>query len=148
MPKWIAIALVALLPSIAAAGPAPALGASQEPSREVYTTNRLFVIHLTSAPQPIPFERHFALGFTVSRSDHPAQRLKDATVTVAAGMRHGLKHGFAHGMESRPQLVDDAGQFTIKGLFFHMRGPWTVQLDIREGAKHGVAYLDLPCCGG
>jgi YtkA-like len=117
-----------------------------KPASQTYTTNHAFLVRLVSLPDPIPYEKHFTLSFSVHDSKHTDQKLSDATVHVTAGMRHGMKTGFAHGMQSSPQVENNNGIVTVSGLYFHMMGKWTLQVDVQNGAKKGTAYLDLPCC--
>lgn len=98
-------------------------------------------------PQPIPYEKYFELRFAVFDGQHPDKELKDAKLAVAAGMRHGLKTGFAHGMQSAPKLAETGGEFTLSGMYFHMMGPWVIEVKVEEGGKHGTADFRLPCCG-
>jgi hypothetical protein len=113
---------------------------------EAYTANHTFLIKVVSLPDPIPFEKHFTLGFSVYDGKHTDRKLPDATVHVTAGMRHGMKTGFAHGMQSSPHVESKNGIVTVSGLYFHMMGKWTIQIDVQNGAEKGTAYLDFPCC--
>jgi hypothetical protein len=116
-------------------------------AKEVYTSRHLFRVDVVAVPKPIPFETYFTLRFAIYDGHNPEKRLPGAEVTILAGMRHGLKHGFAHGMQSSPKVSEKAGFFTVKGLYFHMMGPWTLKTTVRDGAKEDVAYIELPCCG-
>lgn len=117
------------------------------PTRQAYTTNHAFLVKLDSLPAPIPFEKYFTLHFSVYPASGAAQPLSDAKLTLAAGMRHGLKNGFAHGMDSAPVVTADKGSFNVRGMFFHMMGPWVLKVDVQSGGKSGTAYFRLPCCG-
>jgi hypothetical protein len=121
--------------------PAPA------PTRQAYTGNHAFLIELRSVPHPVPFEKYFTLEFAVYDGHHPTKALPDARLTVTAGMRHGLKHGFAHGMQSTPRVQAKGNLFTVSGMYFHMAGPWTVEVDVKRDGQRGTAYFTLPCCG-
>jgi hypothetical protein len=116
------------------------------PTRQAYTTNRLFLVKLVSLPSEIPFEKYFDLKFAVYDGKHPAAPLQHATIEVYAGMRHGLKKGFAHGMQSSPKVSAEKGDFAVSGMFFHMMGPWTLKVTVVQGGKKGVAFFNLPCC--
>lgn len=102
---------------------------------------------MISIPRPIPFEKYFTMRFKIDDAHHSKRLLRHAKVTFFAGMRHGLKHGFAHGMQSSPKITERDGVFTVKGMFFHMMGPWTAKVTIHAAGKEDVAYLKLPCCG-
>lgn len=115
-------------------------------THEAYTTNGAFLVKLISVPNPIPYEKYFALRFAVFDGKDPARRLSDAQVSVNVGMRHGLKTGFMHGMQSTPQVHETAGVFTVSGMYFHMMGPWTLETTVRSGGRSGVADFQLPCC--
>lgn len=115
--------------------------------QQVYSSHKLFLVKLTAIPSPIPFEKYFTISFAVYDGHHPQKLLPGAKVTIFAGMRHGLSHGFAHGMQSSPKLSEKAGIVSASGMYFHMMGPWTLKVTIRNGGKEDVAYLNLPCCG-
>lgn len=116
-------------------------------AKEVLSAHHRFVLKILSVPKPIPFERYFTLMFKVEDAHHQRNRLRGVRLTLFAGMRHGLKHGFAHGMQSSPKISEKRGVFTVRGMYFHMMGPWTLKLTIRAEGKEDVAYLQLPCCG-
>lgn len=117
------------------------------PTHEAYSANRDFVVKLLSVPSPIPYEKYFTVKFGVYDGHHPDRLLKNASIRIFSGMRHGLKHGFAHGMESSPKISGHAGVFTIRGMYFTMMGPWVVKMWVHDGARHGIVYFKLPCCG-
>jgi len=117
------------------------------PASQVYTTNHAFLVKVVDLPDPIPYQQHFSMRISVYDGKHADRLLRDATVHIKAGMRHSRPKGFAHGMQSTPTLARKDGVDTVSGLYFHMRGRWTLQLDVQHGAKKGTAYLDLPCCG-
>jgi hypothetical protein len=120
--------------------------ATFKPETQAYTTNRAFLVKVVTLPDPIPYEKHFAMTFSVYDGRHPERRLPGAEVHVTAGMRHGQKTGFAHGMQSTPKVERKGGVDTVSGLYFHMLGRWTLQVDVQNGDERGTAYLDLPCC--
>jgi len=122
----------------------PAGGAA---TREAYTNHHAFLIKIQSLPDRIPFEKYFSLRLAVYDGRHPGKALADAHLTVTAGMRHGLKVGFAHAMQSSPQIVATDGVFVVSGLYFHMAGPWTLEVDVERNNQRGTAYFTLPCCG-
>jgi hypothetical protein len=116
------------------------------PKRSAITTNHQFLIKLAKLPDPIPYQKYFTLGFTIYDGNDPTKQLKDAHLSLFAGMRHGMPHGFAHGMQSTPKIVDTNGTLTAEGMYFHMLGKWTLRTTVTEGGKQDVAYFDLPCC--
>jgi hypothetical protein len=118
-----------------------------EPTRSVYTTDHRFLVKLVSLPSPIPYEKYFSLRLAVYEAKPPHKKLTDARVEVSAGMRHGMKEGFAHGMESSPKLAMKDGVVTVAGMYFHMMGPWVLQVTVEHGGKRSVADFKLPCCG-
>ena len=125
----------------------PAAPADFAPTRQAYTANHRFLVKLQALPQPIPYETYFELRFAVYDGHDPQKPLTDATLTVAAGMPHGLKGGFAHVMQSAPKLAEKDGEFILSGMYFHMLGPWVVDVTVRRGGKDGTAEFRLPCCG-
>jgi hypothetical protein len=120
--------------------------ANFKPATQAYTTNHAFLVMVVALPDPIPYEKHFAMQFSVYDGKHPDRRLPGAEVRVTAGMRHGQKTGFAHGMQSTPKVERKDGVDTVSGLYFHMLGRWTLQVDVQNGDERGTAFLDLPCC--
>jgi hypothetical protein len=117
------------------------------PVTQAFTTNHLYRVDLVRVPRPIPFEKYFGLQLAVYDGKNPARRITDASVEVSAGMRHGRAHGFAHGMQSTPVVEMRQGAFVVRGMFFHMAGPWVLEVHVRQGASSGTAYLRLVCCG-
>jgi hypothetical protein len=128
------------MPGMKAEGPGAA-------SRQAFTTNHRYLIRLLVVPQPVPFEKYFTLQLAVYDGKDPSQRIANASLDVSAGMRHGLKHGFAHGMQSTPVIEAQHGSFLVRGMYFHMMGPWVLMVRVRQGARSGTAYLPLVCCG-
>ena len=120
---------------------------AQIPRREVYTDNHIFLVRLLTIPGQIPFEKYFDVQFAVFDGKTPVQHTQDIEVSVFAGMRHGLRKGFVHGMESSPRVLANEGVFTVSGLFFHMMGPWDLEIHIVKDGREGVASFNLPCCG-
>lgn len=116
------------------------------PATQAYTTNHAFLVKVVALPDSIPYERHFAMSLSVYDGRHPDRMLPGAKVHVTAGMRHGQKTGFAHGMQSTPKVERKDGVETVSGLYFHMPGRWTLQVDVQDGDEKGTAYLDIPCC--
>ena len=81
-------------------------GPSQfKPTISAYTTNHEFLAKLIKRPDPIPYQKYFALRFAIYGGQHPDKMLPKARLKVAAGMPHGMAHGFAHGMQSSPKLT-------------------------------------------
>lgn len=122
-------------------------GQPGEPTRQAYTSNHAFLVKLHSIPRPVPFEKYFAIKLAVYDGRHPTKLLPDAHLSITAGMRHGLKHGFAHGMQSTARVQASGGVYTVSGLYFHMAGPWTLEVNVERAGQKGTAYLTLPCCG-
>ncbi len=121
--------------------------AHSAPTRSAYTGNHDFLVKMVDVPDPIPYEKHFSVGFAVYDGNHPDMKLTDAHLALSAGMRHGLNHGFAHGMQSSPEIDNQQGALKVNGIYFHMMGKWTLKATVTEKNKEGVAYFDLPCCG-
>ena len=117
------------------------------PTLSAYTTNHKFFVKLFKVPDPIPYQKYFTLRFAIYDGHDPSNPLRQARMTLFAGVRHGLKHGFAHGMQSSPELVDKNGTIDAEGMYFHMQGRWTLRATVTDGNEQGVAYFDLPCCG-
>lgn len=113
---------------------------------EAYSQNRLFYVRLLEAPKPIPMSRHFQLRIGVYDGRNRDQMLPDASVEFFAGMRHGMKDRFAHGMSSTPRIDFEKGILTVDGMYFSMKGDWSVRLTIRDKGAQDAATLDLPCC--
>ena len=143
---WFAAAVVT--PAFAAA-PTEMSGSPAHfaPTHEAYSAHHTFLVRLLSVPNPIGFEKYFTAKFAVYNGHHPGKPLPNAKIRIFAGMRHGLKHGFAHGMQSSPEISDHDGVFTITGMYFTMMGPWVVKMWVINGAKHGIVFFKLPCCG-
>jgi hypothetical protein len=145
-----ALAACAAAPAVRAAGMdmemsgAPAHFA---PTRAAYTGDHRYLIKLLELPNPIPYEKYFSLRLAVYEGHAPHKKLGDAQVQVVAGMRHGMKHGFAHMMESDPKLASAAGEITVSGMYFHMMGPWIMEVTVSDGGMPSVASFKLPCCG-
>ena len=125
----------------------PEESANFQPTRQAFTTDHQFLVKLLSLPTPIPFEKYFQLRFAVYDGQNPTRQIQDATLLMFAGMRHGRKHGFAHGMQSSAQVEARDGVFVVSGMYFHMRGPWVLKITVQKGARKGIAYFRLPCCG-
>ncbi len=39
-----------------------------------------------------------------------------------------------HGMESAAVVEKSGDSFTVRGLLFHMEGPWIVRIRVRQGS--------------
>ncbi len=117
------------------------------PTLSTYTTNHKFFVKLVKVPDPIPYQKYFALRLAIYDGHDPSRLLQQARMSIFAGMRHGLKHGFAHGMQSSPKLVNRNGRIDVEGMYFHMQGRWTLRATVTDGNEQGVASFDLPCCG-
>jgi hypothetical protein len=114
----------------------------------VVTVDHRYRIDLMSAPNPIPMSKYFTLKLAIYDARAPARPLTDVKLDVAAGMTHGAGHEFMHGMESSAVVEKSNDGFLVRGLMFHMEGPWTLRVRVHQGAVSDSADLTLPCCGG
>jgi hypothetical protein len=114
---------------------------------QALTTNHLFRVVVLAAPQPVPLQQHFAIELAVYRAKPPRERIKDAQLVVTAGMTHGTGNEFMHGMLSTPVVQKQKGRYMVRGLMFHMEGPWIIRVQVREDGRNGTADLTLDCCG-
>jgi hypothetical protein len=117
------------------------------PVTQVFTTNHLYRIVLLTAPQPAPLRKHFELQLAVYEARKPGKQIKDGQLDVNAGMTHGGPE-FMHGMQSTPVVEAHDGVYTVRGMMFHMEGPWTLRVQVHEGEHSGTADLTLQCCEG
>jgi hypothetical protein len=117
------------------------------PTREAYTADHRLLVKLLSVPSPIPYEKYFTVRLGVYDGQNPAQQLSDVRLQVSAGMSHGLGQGFAHGMQSAAKIEVRDGVAVVSGMFFHMTGAWTMEVNVHVGGEEGTAYFQLPCCG-
>ncbi len=140
--------LTALL-IVTAGAPARAQGpAAPTAIAQAITTNHLYRVVLLAVPQPVPMGKRFDLQLAVYETKSPGKRITDAQLDVTAGMTHGAGHEFMHGMQSTPVVEAHEGVYTLRGMLFHMQGPWTLRVQVREGGHSGTADLTLECCGG
>ncbi len=116
------------------------------PTAEAYTANRQFLVRLLAVPKPIPYEKYFSVAVGVYDANNPARHLSDLQLGVVAGMSHGLGQGFAHTMQSSPKIEVRDGVATVSGLYFHMKGSWTLEVTVRMRDEKSAAYFQLPCC--
>jgi hypothetical protein len=123
-----------------------AVPAQSTPTAEAYTADRQFLVRLLSVPKPIPYEKYFSVAVGVYDANNPARRLADVQLGVVAGMTHGLGQGFAHTMQTSPKIAVRDGVATVSGLYFHMMGPWTLEVTVRMRDQESAAYFQLPCC--
>jgi hypothetical protein len=136
--------------SIAVLAPIMALimtASAAPPVAEAFTTNHLYRIVLLAAPQSAPMHKHFELQLSVYETKKPGKQVKDGQLDVTAGMSHGT-HEFMHGMQSTPVVEAHDGVYTVRGMMFHMQGPWTLRVQVHEGGRSGTADLPLQCCEG
>src|ERR1700759_4093863 len=119
-----------------------ATASASSPIAQVFTTNQLYRIVLLAAPQPAPLRKRFELQMAIYEAKKPGKQITDGQVDVAAGMTHG-SHEFMHGMQSTPVVETHDGVYTVRGMMFHMEGPWTVRVQVREGGHSGTADLTL-----
>lgn len=115
---------------------------------QVVTADHRYRIDLIAAPNPIPLAKYFALQLVVYDARAPGPPLRDVKLEVSAGMTHGAGHEFMHGMESSPMVEKSNDGFVLRGLMFHMQGPWILRLRVQQGALSDTADLTLQCCGG
>jgi hypothetical protein len=132
--------LAAIMTLITTASAAP-------PITQASTTNHLYRIVLLAAPQPVPMHKHFELQLAIYEAKSPRKQIKDGQLEVTAGMTHGSGE-FMHGMQSTPVVEAHDGIYTVRGMMFHMQGPWTLRVQVRKGGHSGTADLTLQCCEG
>lgn len=130
-----------LLVLLACGGGAPEV---QEPVEEPawgaarVTQQGKYRVAVELEPDPPPLGELFLVRAHVTQAD--GEPLEDAKVTLDATMPH---HG--HGMETRPipdpgecpeegRCLHPGGVYTSRGFKFHMRGPWTLTVEI-EGPR-------------
>lgn len=147
--------LLALLLAAACFRPALAGGgdAAGGVPAQVLSERGLYRVELLEVPEPLPRGEHFSLRLRVVSLDHPDTPLRNAKVSVEAGMRHGREQGFAHGMQSQPVVSDkeggqEDGVVLVEGLYFHMGGAWTLKLTVDGEDGKDQVWLTLPCCEG
>ena len=133
---------LAVPPARAQATPASA------PAMSVTTNDHHNRIDVVSLPNPIPLAKYFTLQLAVYDDGTPVRRLDDASVEVSVGMMHGSGHEFMHGMQSAPRVEKHQGRFIVRGMMFHMQGPWTMRVQVHEGTRSATADIPLQCCGG
>ncbi len=114
----------------------------------VQTANHHYRIELKAAPNPIPLSKYFTLQLVVYDARAPTVPLTDVKLDVSAGMTHGAGHEFMHGMESSVVVEKRSDTFLVRGMMFHMEGPWTLRVRVHQGAVSDTADLTLRCCGG
>lgn len=139
--------LLPLLATLLAPGLAFASPNADSQVLTAYTGNHQFLVKLKNVPKDIPFEQYFGVSIEAFDGKHPSVLLKSPKLSLKAGMKHGRKVGFAHGMESSPKIDLKQGLAKVSGLFFHMRGPWTLDVTVTDKGQSGTAEFTLPCCG-
>jgi hypothetical protein len=132
--------------TMAASAGAPASAATPAIAQAL-TTNHLYRVVVLAAPQPVPLQKHFSMELAVYGAKSPRKRITHAKLDVTVGMTHGMGREFIHGMLSTPVVEAHKGSYTVRGLMFHMEGPWTLRVLVREGGHSGTADLTLECCG-
>jgi hypothetical protein len=135
-------AVAVVTPADTQATPAAAL------ALRVFTTDHRYGIDVVAVPKPIPLAKDFTVQLTVYDARTPGRQLMDASVKVSAGMMHGSGHEFMHGMQSSPTVEKHQGRFIVRGMMFHMQGPWTLRVQVHEGTSSATADIPLQCCGG
>jgi hypothetical protein len=118
------------------------------PVARVVTAQGRYRIDLVAAPNPIPMSKYFTLKLAVYDTRAPTRSLTDVKLDVSAGMTHGAGHEFMHGMESSTVVEKSQDRFLVRGMMFHMAGPWTLRVRVHQGAASDTADLTLQCCGG
>lgn len=142
-----ALALLLGLYATMAATPAQATPAAAS-TLSVFTTDHHYRIDVVAVPNPIPLSQYFTLRLAVYDGRTPGPRLTQVSLEVSAGMMHGSGHEFMHGMQSSPSVEKHSGGFIVRGLMFHMQGPWTLRVRVHEGPRSATADIPLQCCGG
>ncbi|HTV78602.1 MAG TPA: hypothetical protein VMF03_10100 [Steroidobacteraceae bacterium] len=140
------LALLLVLCGVVAAV-TPARGkATAEPTISAFTTDHHYRIDVVAVPNPIPMATYFTLQLAVYDGHAAVRPLSDVSIQVSVGMMHG-GHEFMHGMQSSPTVEKHQGRFIVKGMMFHMQGPWTMRVRVREGTRRATADVPLQCCG-
>ena len=141
--------LLGLCAAVATVTPAPAQvqPATAAPALRVFTTDHQYRIDVVAVPNPIPLAKYFTVQLEVHDGKIPGRRLTAASVEVSSGMMHGSGHEFMHGMQSTPTIENHEGRFIVRGMKFHMQGPWILRVQIHEGTHSASADIPLQCCG-
>jgi hypothetical protein len=143
------VAGLAALLLVTMAAPAREQGPAAPPAiAQALTTNHLYRVVLLAAPQPVPMGKYFELQLAIYEAKSPGKPITEGQLDVTAGMTHGMGHEFMHGMQSTPVVEAHEGGYAVRGMMFHMQGPWTLRVRVREGVRSGTADLTLECCGG
>ena len=94
----------------------------------VVSNSGRYVVEYRTHPSPIPVNDMFTMTVTVRE---PLKRLpaRHIKLRVDAGMS---EHN--HGMNTMPVVERLAnGQFTVRGMLFHMAGKWELAFSIKRG---------------
>jgi hypothetical protein len=114
----------------------------------VRASHVLFRVQMLGAPDPVPINRYFGFELAIVDGRDPTRRITDARVEVSAGMSHGGGSAFTHGMQSLPVVEKKNGSYLVRGMLFHMAGPWTVRVKVHHGASTETTDLRLECSAG
>ena len=108
-----------------ASASAVACGETLAGTRTTVANDRYTVVY-TTAPHPVPTDRHFIVDFAVCASGNaPAPQ----AVRIDAGMPE-----HRHGMNYRPSVTTiRPGVYRAEGLLFHMPGRWELTFDVVAG---------------
>ncbi|MCH2162941.1 MAG: hypothetical protein MK085_13865, partial [Phycisphaerales bacterium] len=131
MSRWHAAWLVVVALALGGCGnggesPSPVVDASAESGpgswREKETADGNFRIRWRPLVDPIPVADVFSVEVEV---EGVQRDLDGITVLVDAEMPH---HG--HGMNLVPELIGGPGEWTARGILFHMPGRWEFSVDV------------------
>jgi hypothetical protein len=115
------------------AAPRPTPG---EPLR-VSSARGTYRVEFTTWPAPIPLNEPFEIAVRVldARTSLVAEGI---VLNVDAAMP---EHG--HGMNTQPVVSSPAsGQYTVRGMLFHMPGRWELYFDMQQGGvTERAAYV-------
>ena len=108
-----------------------------ETNTSILTQQREYLITWHSTPETIPLNEYFELHIRIDKSQHSIDDLVE--LSLDAGMK---QHN--HGMHTRPLIERlSNNQFIVKGMLFHMRGEWQIQLTASQGAVKDSAEIKI-----
>ena len=119
------VALLLALGWAVAGFPSTAAG---EPDGSVVTDSGNYVVEYSTNPSPIPTNKMFEMTVIV-RERLKRSNARNVTLEVRAGMS---VHN--HGMNTMPvvERLPDR-RFRVKGMLFHMAGPWEIEFLVKRG---------------
>jgi len=117
-------------------------------SRSGWTEREQYFLEVTPRPNPVPFQELFELDVRVWASDrreHPVEgaELDDLRARMPA---------HDHGMKTAPETERTGpGEFTVRGMRFHMQGLgedglWVFELVVDGPDGIDRASFDVQCC--